>query len=249
MRIDIFTIFPEMFASPLNSGILKRATDHGLLNVNLHNIRDYAHDKHHSVDDYPYGGGAGMVFRPEPVFEAVETILARVRQEDPDADVPVVLLTPQGRPFSQDIAFELSMRKHLMLICGHYEGVDERIAEHLATDAISIGDYVLSGGEVPAMVVADAVARLIPGALGSPQSPMDESHSTGLLEYPQFTRPPAFRGWEVPEVLLSGNHAEISKWRRRQAIAKTFRRRPDMLDKMDLSSREQDYLRQLREEG
>jgi tRNA (guanine37-N1)-methyltransferase len=249
MRIDIFTIFPEIFASPLNSGILKRATDHGLLNVNLHNIRDYAHDKHHSVDDYPYGGGAGMVFRPEPVFEAVETILARVRQEDPDADVPVVLLTPQGRLFSQDIALELSMRKHLMLICGHYEGVDERIAEHLATDAISIGDYVLSGGEVPAMVVADAVARLIPGALGSPQSPMDESHSTGLLEYPQFTRPPAFRGWAVPEVLLSGNHAEISKWRRRQAIAKTFRRRPDMLDKIDLSSREQDYLRQLREEG
>jgi tRNA (guanine37-N1)-methyltransferase len=249
MRIDIFTIFPEMFASPLNSGILKRATDHGLLNVNLHNIRDYAHDKHHSVDDYPYGGGAGMVFRPEPVFEAVETILARVRQEDPDADVPVVLLTPQGRLFSQDIALELSMRKHLLLICGHYDGVDERIAEHLATDAISIGDYVLSGGEVPAMVVADAVARLIPGALGSPQSPMDESHSTGLLEYPQVTRPPAFRGWAVPEVLLSGNHAEISKWRRRQAIAKTFRRRPDMLDRIDLSSREQDFLRQLREEG
>ncbi len=249
MRIDIFTIFPEMFASPLNSGILKRATDHGLLNVNLHNIRDYTHDKHHSVDDYPYGGGAGMVFRPEPVFEAVETILAQVRQEDPDTDVPVVLLTPQGRLFSQDIALELSMRKQLMLICGHYEGVDERIAEHLATDAISIGDYVLSGGEVPAMVVADAVARLIPGALGSPQSPMDESHSTGLLEYPQFTRPPAFRGWEVPEVLLSGNHAEISKWRRRQAIAKTFRRRPDMLNKMDLSSKEQDLMRQLREEG
>jgi tRNA (guanine37-N1)-methyltransferase len=245
VRIDIFTLFPQMFDSPLGSGILKRAVDQGLLEFEVHNIRDYTHDKHHTTDDYPYGGGAGMVFKPEPVFEAVETVRGQITGDDP-AGIPVILLTPQGRLFSQDVALELSRRPHLMLICGHYEGVDERIAEHLATDAVSIGDYVLSGGELAAMVVADAVARLIPGVLGSAMSPLDESHTTGLLEYPHYTRPPEFRGWTVPDVLLSGNHGEISKWRRKQAIVRTFKRRPDMLENVELSPKEEDYVEALR---
>jgi tRNA (guanine37-N1)-methyltransferase len=245
VRIDIFTIFPQMFESPLGSGILKRAVDQGLLEIKVHNIRDFSHDRHHTTDDYPYGGGAGMVFKPEPVFEAVETIRAEMAGGD-TADMPVVLLTPQGRPFSQQIALELSRKPRLALICGHYEGVDERIAEHLATDAISIGDYVLSGGELPALVIADAVTRLVPGVLGSAMSSLDESHTTGLLEYPHYTRPPEFRGWRVPDVLLSGNHAEIEKWRRRQALARTLERRPDMLEKAMIGPDEEAYIAHLR---
>ncbi len=236
MRIDIFTLFPEMFDSPFGVGIFQRAVDRGLVKVNLHNIRDYTHDRHHTADDYPYGGGAGMVMKPDPVFEAVETVKSNL----PDAEtVPVILLSPQGRPFSQRIARELSERSNLFLICGHYEGVDERICEHLVTDELSIGDYVLSGGELAAMVVVDAVVRLLPGVLGSEESLLDDSHVAGLLEYPQYTRPPEFRGWTVPEVLVSGNHAQIARWRREQSILRTLKRRPELLDKMCLSSEEQ----------
>lgn len=248
MQIHIFTIFPEMFVSPLNLGIFKRASDQGLVSVCVHNIRDYTHDRHHSVDDYPYGGGAGMVFKPEPVFEAVESVLAGIEPGMPDRKPPVILLTPQGRLLTQDIVLDLSKERVLLLICGHYEGVDERVAEGLATDSISIGDYVLSGGELPAMVLADAVVRLVPGVLGSAESPLDESHTTGLLEYPQYTRPPVFRGMAVPDVLLSGNHAEIARWRREQAIIRTLRRRPDMLNKADLTDKERDFVRRLQEQ-
>jgi tRNA (guanine37-N1)-methyltransferase len=236
-----------MFDSPLKFGIFKRAADMGLVNVEVHNIRDYTHDRHHTVDDSPYGGGAGMIFKPEPVFKAVESVLSTIPDYEHDRKIPVILLTPQGRLLSQDIALELSHENHLMIICGHYEGVDERIAEDLSTISLSIGDYVLSGGELPAMVLTDAIIRLIPGVLGSPESPVDESHSTGLLEYPQYTRPQEFRGKMVPEILLSGNHAEIAKWRRKQAIFRTFQRRPDILAKADLSPAEKEFIRQLQQ--
>lgn len=234
MRIDVLTLFPQMFQVPFSFGIFKRAIDHKLVSVNLYNIRDYTHDKHHTVDDYPYSGGPGMVLKPEPIFEAVESIKSTVRPEEEVDALPVILLTPQGRPFSQQIAQELSTYSHLILICGHYEGVDERVREHLATDEISIGDYVLSGGELPAMVVIDAMVRLLPGVLGSETSPLDESHINGLLEYPQYTRPAVYRGWPVPEVLLSGNHAQIAKWRHEQVILRTLQRRPDLVDKTNL---------------
>jgi tRNA (guanine37-N1)-methyltransferase len=229
VHIDIFTLFPEMFQGPFNFSILKRAIDHGLVSMNIHNIRDYTHDKHHTVDDYAYGGGAGMILKPEPIFEAVESIKSNIKPEI--GELPVILLTPQGRLFSQQIAQELSAYSHLILICGRYEGVDERVREHLVTDEISIGDYVLSGGELAAMVVVDTVVRLLPGVLGSEASLMEDSHVDGLLEYPQYTRPVEYRGWSVPEVLLSGNHAQIAKWRREQSIQRTSERRPELLDK------------------
>jgi tRNA (guanine37-N1)-methyltransferase len=231
VHIDILTLFPEMFQGPFNFSILKRAIDHGLVSINIHNIRDYTHDKHRTVDDYAYGGGAGMILKPEPIFEAVESIKSGIKPEI--GELPVILLTPQGRLFSQQIAQELSTYSHLILICGRYEGVDERVREHLVTDEISIGDYVLSGGELAAMVVVDAVVRLLPGVLGSEASLVDDSHVAGLLEYPQYTRPVEYRGWSVPEVLLSGNHAQIAKWRREQAIQRTSERRPELLDKAD----------------
>jgi len=249
MRIDIFTLFPQMFQSILSAGLFKRATDQNLVRINIHNIRDYTHDRHHTVDDYPYGGGAGMVLKPEPIFEAVEAIKSDIRQNEGIDKIPVILLTPQGRLFSQAIAQELAQQSHLILICGHYEGVDERVAEYLATDQISIGDYVLSGGELAAMIVAEAVTRLVPGVLGSAESTIDDSHTTGLLEYPQYTRPDAFRGWAVPEVLLSGNHAQIAKWRREQAIARTLKRRPDLLDKAELSPEERKLVDRLQQSG
>jgi tRNA (guanine37-N1)-methyltransferase len=227
VRIDILTLFPEMFQGVFSTGIFQRALDQQLVSIGIHNIRDYSHDKHHTVDDAPFGGGAGMVFKPGPVFEAVEAI-------EREAGTPVILLTPQGRLFSQEVARQLSAHQHLVLICGHYEGVDERIREHLATDEVSIGDYVLSGGEIAAMVVIDAVVRLIPGVLGSAESILDDSHTTGLLEYPQYTRPAVFRDWAVPEVLLSGNHAGINKWRREQAVSRTRKRRPELLAKAGL---------------
>lgn len=243
MRIDILTLFPQMFQSPFSSGILKRAIDYKLVSINLHNIRDYAHDKHRTVDDYPYGGGPGMVLKPEPIFEAVDSIKSDIC---PKEEVnQIILLTPQGRPFSQQIAQELSKYSHLILICGHYEGVDERVQEHLVTDEISIGDYVLTGGELPAMVMVDAVARLLPGVLGSAASPLDDSHATGLLEYPQYTRPAVCRGWPVPEVLLSGNHAQIAKWRREQVILRTLERRPELLDKTNLCLEERQLVERL----
>ena len=229
MHIDILTLFPEMFQGPFNFSILKRAIDHRQVSINIHNIRDYTHDKHHTVDDYAYGGGAGMILKPEPIFEAVESIKSNIKQEI--GELPVILLTPQGRLFSQQIARELSTHSHLILICGRYEGVDERVREHLVTDEISIGDYVLSGGELAAMVVVEAVVRLLPGVLGSEASLVDDSHVDGLLEYPQYTRPVEYRGWSVPEVLLSGNHAQIAKWRREQSIQRTQERRPELLDK------------------
>ncbi|MBI2329329.1 MAG: tRNA (guanosine(37)-N1)-methyltransferase TrmD [Chloroflexi bacterium] len=242
MQIDILTLFPQMFQSPFGSGIVKRAIDQKLVGVKIHNIRDYTHDKHHTVDDYPYGGGAGMVLKPEPIFEAVEAIRAAMPHQPAVDGLTVILLTPQGRLFSQQIALELSRYSHLILICGHYEGVDERVSQHLVTDEISIGDYVLSGGELAAMVVADAVLRLVPGVLGSAASPVDDSHATGLLEYPQYTRPPLYREWAVPEVLLSGNHAQIAKWRHEQAIARTRERRPELLEKANLNLRERQLL-------
>ena len=228
-----------MFQGVFDFGIIKRAVDQELVSLGVHNIRDYTHDKHHTVDDYPYGGGAGMVLKPQPIFEAVELIKG-------EADAPVILLSPQGRLFSQKIAEELSHHSRLILICGHYEGVDERVSEHLATDEISIGDYVLTGGELAAMVVIDAVVRLLPRVLGSAASPLDDSHVGGLLEYPQYTRPASYRGWPVPEVLLSGNHAQIASWRREQTIQRTLKRRPELLDKAELSSEEKRLVQKLR---
>ncbi len=245
MRIDILTLFPEMFQIPFSIGIFKRAIDHKLVSINPHNIRDYTHDKHHTADDYPYGGGPGMVLKPEPIFEAVESITSDIRPRQEAGAPPIILLTPQGRPFSQQIAQELSKYSHLILICGHYEGVDERVREHLVTDEISIGDYVLTGGELPAMVVIDAVVRLLPGVLGSEASPLEESHASGLLEYPQYTRPQVYRGWAVPEVLLSGNHAQIAKWRREQVILRTLERRPELLDKPNLCQEERQLVERL----
>ena len=236
-----------MFQSLLSGGIFKRATDRKLVEINAYNIRDYTHDKHHTVDDYTYGGGAGMVLKPEPIFEAVEVVKSGTTNKQGDEAVPIILLTPQGRLFSQSIASELSKYSHLILICGHYEGVDERVREHLVTDEISIGDYVLSGGELAAMVVADAIIRLIPGVLGSEDSSVDDSHATGLLEYPQYTRPPEYRGWTVPEVLLSGNHAQIAKWHREQAIARTLRRRPELLDRAELNPSEKQLVDRLKQ--
>jgi len=247
VQIDILTLFPQMFQSPLGTGIFKRATDRNLLDVKVHNIRDYTHDKHHTVDDYTYGGGAGMVLKPEPVFETVEAITAGAPGREGDSHVPIVLLTPQGRLFSQEIALELSKHSRLVLICGHYEGVDERVGEHLVTDEISIGDYVLSGGELASLVIVDAVIRLVPGVLGSEESAVDDSHATGLLEYPQYTRPPDYKGWTVPEVLLSGNHAQIARWHREQSITRTLKRRPDLLKKAKLTTEEKQLVDRLRQ--
>ena len=234
MHIDILCLFPEMFTSPLNESIIKRAREQGLVNIMIHNIRDYTHDKHHTVDDYPYGGGPGMVLKPEPIFEAAEA----VKQQLGVSEMPIILLTPQGRLFSQSVAQELSLHPSLMLICGHYEGLDERVCEYLATDEISIGDYVLSGGELAALVIVDATVRLIPGVLGSQDSAGTDSHSNGLLEYPQYTRPDVYQDWQVPPVLLSGNHGEIAQWRRHQAILRTAKRRPDLLEKGNLCNEE-----------
>ena len=225
MHFDIFTLFPDMFQGPFSESILKRAQERGLLSIALHNIRDATTDKHHVVDDYPYGGGAGMVMKPEPIFTAVEAV---------HEGGPIILLTPQGRLFNQQIARELAQEPRVTLICGHYEGIDERVLEHLVTDELSIGDYVLTGGELAAMIVVDATSRLIPGVLGGDESTLEESHSENLLEYPHYTRPPEFRGWKVPDVLLSGNHAEIAKWRRKESLRRTRERRPDLFAKLDL---------------
>lgn len=234
-RIDVLTLFPEAFTGYLNHSIIGRACDRGIVDIKLHDIRAYSHDKHHTVDDYPYGGGAGMVMKPEPIFEAVEAVKSDIGIDN----IPVMLLTPQGKLFTQDMAGHLSQEQVMVLICGHYEGVDERVAEHLVTEQISIGDYLLSGGESAAMVIIDCVVRLLPGAIGSDISLIEESHIGGLLEYPQYTRPPEYRGWKVPAVLLSGNHKEISSWRRNQSVIRTAKRRPDLLEKAELS--EVDY--------
>ena len=234
MQFEVFTLLPEVFPPYLESSILLRARQRGLLEVHLHNIREYTHDKHHTTDDTPYGGGGGMVMKPEPVFEAVETILG-LDPGQPSPGIPVILLTPQGRVFTQRVAEELSRHEQIALLCGRYEGVDERIREHLVTDEISVGDYVLTGGELPALIMIDAISRLLPGVLGDPTGAEDDSHSMGLLEYPHYTKPAEFRGWKVPDVLLSGDHGKIEKWRREQALIRTFQKRPDMIEKAELS--------------
>ena len=236
LRFDVFTLFPDGFAPYLETSILQRAQENQLVEVQLHNIRDWTTDRHHVCDDMPYGGGGGMVMKPEPIFTAVESVLGV------PPSCPVILLTPQGRVFTQSLAQELSQHPHLGLLCGRYEGIDERVREHLVTDEISIGDYVLSGGELPALVLIDAITRLIPGALGDPEGAWDDSHATGLLEYPHYTRPPEFRQWRVPEILLSGDHAHIARWRRQQALLRTRQRRPDLLKKADLSESDRDFL-------
>jgi tRNA (guanine37-N1)-methyltransferase len=249
MQIDILTLFPQMFQGPFSVGIFQRAIDRKLVKVNIHNIRDYTHDKHHTVDDYAYGGGAGMVLKPEPIFEAVESIKPDISLKAGGNEVPIILLTPQGRLLGQQIVQELSGYSHLILICGRYEGVDERVREHLVTDEISIGDYVLGGGELAAMVIVDAMVRLLPGVLGSEASPLDDSYTTGLLEYPQYTRPDVYRGWSVPEVLLSGDHAQIAKWRREQAILRTLKRRPELLDQANLPPGDRQLVERLKKGG
>jgi len=246
MQFEVFTLLPEVFPPYLDSSILQRARLRGLIDVRVHNIRDYTHDKHHITDDTPYGGGGGMVMKPDPIFEAVESVLGPL--QDSPAQVPVILLTPQGRVFTQRVAEELSGYERIALLCGRYEGVDERIREHLVSDEISIGDYVLTGGELPALMVIDAVSRLLPGVLGDPDGAQDDSHSMGLLEYPHYTRPPIFRGWGVPDILLSGDHAKIEKWRREQALLRTLNKRPDMLEKADLSEADKKYLNGLKKE-
>ena len=224
MRFDVFSLIPEVMEAYLQASVLGKALSSGLVSVRLHNIRDYASDRHRTTDDVPYGGGGGMVMKPEPIFAAVEKVLGESM-----GSVPVILLSPQGRVFDQAIARDLAKVPRIALICGRYEGVDERVAMHLATEEISIGDYVLTGGELPALIVMDAVARLIPGVLGDQDAPSKDSHAEGLLEYPHYTRPAQFRGWKVPEVLLSGDHRLIEAWRREQSLTRTQERRPDLL--------------------
>lgn len=233
MRFEIITIFPEIFREVFDFGIIRRAREAGLIEILVHDLRDYTHDRHRQVDDRPFGGGAGMVMKPGPLFRAIEAIT----HGDPDARA--VLLSPQGRLFSQSVAEEFSRQEKLVLICGRYEGIDERVVEHAVADEVSIGDYVLSGGEIPAMVVVDAVTRLIPGALGCQESSERESFVDDLLDYPHYTRPAVYRGLKTPDVLTSGNHAEIEAWRRRKAVEKTARRRPDLIRKASLSESEQ----------
>ncbi len=243
MRIDVFTLFPAMFDGPLTESILKRAQENGLLNIRLHNIRDYATDKHQVTDEPPYGGGGGMVMKVEPIVSAVESVLGEAL-----ADTPVILTTPQGRVFNQAMAKELAQYPRLAFICGRYEGVDERVRILVVTDEISIGDYVLTGGELPAMVMIDAIARHIPGVLGARWAAEEDSHATGLLEYPHYTRPPSFRGLGVPAPLLSGDHAGIERWRRQEAIRRTWLRRPDLLLKATLTEPEKYLLATLADE-
>jgi tRNA (guanine37-N1)-methyltransferase len=246
MQFEVFTLLPEVFPPYLESSILQRARQRGLLDVRVHNIRDYTHDRHHTTDDTPYGGGGGMVMKPEPVFEAVESVLGLGSAPPPPVAIPVILLTPQGRVFTQRLAEEYARYERIALLCGRYEGVDERIRAHLVSDEISIGDYVLTGGELPALILIDAIARLLPEVLGDPTGAEDDSHSMGLLEYPHYTRPPEFRGWKVPDILLSGDHAKIEKWRREQALSRTLARRPDMLEKTELSEADKKFVEGLK---
>ena len=272
IHFDIFTLFPGMFDGLFADSILKRAQEASVLSVALHNIRDYAEGRHRVTDDTPYGGGGGMVMKPEPICRAVETVLnqepgwrfegrrsSRRRRSRPISErrvgddlppnVPIILLTPQGRTFTQKVAEELAGHKRIALICGRYEGVDERVRTHLVTDEISIGDFVISGGELAAAIVVDAVTRLQPGALGCEMGAFEDSFATGLLEYPQYTRPAAFRGEGVPEILASGDHAKVARWRREQALLRTWQRRPDLLDSAPLSAADQVFLARLEAEA
>ncbi|MFD0711247.1 tRNA (guanosine(37)-N1)-methyltransferase TrmD [Paenibacillus sp. GCM10027626] len=238
MRIDVLTLFPEMFEGVFNASILGKAREKGIARLHAVNFRDYANNKHNTVDDYPYGGGGGMVLKPEPIFAAVEELVQAHGQRKPR----VILLCPQGEPYSQQKAEELAKEEHLIFICGHYEGYDERIREHLVTDELSIGDYVLTGGELPAMVMIDSVVRLLPGTLGNATSAVTDSFSTGLLEHPHYTRPASFRGWEVPDVLMSGHHAKVEAWRREQSLLRTLKRRPELLEEAGLTDKEKAWL-------
>lgn len=236
MHIDILTIFPEMFTGVMESSIIKRAREQSHVVIETVNFRDFATDKHKVVDDYPYGGGGGMVLKPEPIFRAVEAL-------DKGPNSRVLLMCPQGQPFDQAKAEELAQAEHLIFICGHYEGYDERIRQHLVTDEISIGDYVLTGGELPAMVVIDSVVRLLPGVLGNDTSAVNDSFSTGLLEYPHYTRPADFRGMKVPDVLVGGNHKLIDQWRREQSLLRTWKRRPELLQQAALSKEDEKFIK------
>ncbi len=244
MKCDILTIFPEIFHAYFNEGMLKRALLKGLIDIKVHNLRDYTEDKHRTTDDYPYGGGSGMVMKPEPLFTAVETL-------NPDvAKRRVVVLSPAGKKFDQDMAEELSKEKRqVIFLCGRYEAIDERVRIALADDELSIGDYVLTGGELPALVIIDAVARLIPGVLGDENSAEVESFTWGILDYPHYTRPPLFRGMAAPEVLLSGNHKDIRRWRRKEALRRTLQRRPDLLEKYILSAEDHKLIMEIKEES
>jgi len=245
IRIDVLTLFPEMCEGVFGTSILGKARDKGIVSLNAVNFRDFSGNKHNTVDDTPYGGGGGMVLKPDPIFAATEHLLSEV----PDAEAVkprVILMCPQGKTYNQQIAEELAQERHLIFICGHYEGYDERIREHLVTDELSIGDYVLTGGELPALTVIDSVVRLQPGALGNETSAVTDSFSTGLLEYPHYTRPAEFRGWKVPDMLLSGHHANIELWRREQALQRTLERRPDLLETAELSVKDKQILERLR---
>jgi tRNA (guanine37-N1)-methyltransferase len=239
MRIDILTLFPTMFYGALQESILKRAQQRGLLHLVIHQIRDYALDRHQMTDDVPYGGGVGMIMKPEPVFRAVRAVLGT-------AVAPIILLTPQGRTLTHAVAEELAQHPRMLLICGHYEGIDERVREYGITDELSIGDYVLTGGELAAMVVVDAVARFVPGVLGAAEGAHDDSYSGGLLEGPQYTRPPVFEAWQVPDILLSGDHARIARWKRAMALQRTLARRPDLLKTASLSTEDKTLLQEFR---
>ncbi|MBP2001149.1 tRNA (guanine37-N1)-methyltransferase [Paenibacillus shirakamiensis] len=262
MRVDVLTIFPEMFEGVFGTSILGKAQNKGIVTLKATNFRDYADNKHSMVDDTPYGGGGGMVLKPEPIFNAVESILStsdmdaseshssEIKDEAAHVHQParIILMCPQGETFTQKKAEELAQEDHLIFICGHYEGYDERIREHLVTDELSIGDYVLTGGEIPAMTVIDSVVRLLPGVLGNATSAMTDSFSTGLLEYPHYTRPAEFRGHKVPDMLLSGHHANVAAWRRKEALRRTWKRRPDMLDQIELTSKDMRWLDEIRRE-
>jgi tRNA (guanine37-N1)-methyltransferase len=242
MKIDVLSLFPDMFSGVFGQSILKKAQEKSAVQFQVLDFREFSSNKHRNVDDYPYGGGAGMVLTPQPLFDAVET-LTKETSEKPR----IILLCPQGERFSQKKAEELSKEKHLIFLCGHYEGYDERIREHLVTDEISIGDYVLTGGELGAMVVIDAVTRLLPGVLGKEESHLQDSFSTGLLEHPQYTRPADFRGMKVPDVLMSGNHKNIEEWRKKESLKRTYERRPDLLESIELTKEEENWMREIKD--
>jgi len=242
INFEILSLFPEMFESPLDFSLLKKAQEKGLLSICLHDIRDWADDKHKMADDAPYGGGCGMVMKVEPVEKALKAV------RKPEDDSIVVLMTPQGEVLNQKIAAQLATRKNIIIICGHYEGVDERIREHLVDREISIGDYILTGGELAALVLVDAISRFIPDVLGNPQSTGDDSFSENLLEYPQYTRPAQYRGWTVPDVLLSGNHARIERWRKKESLKRTYKRRPDLLKLRELSPEDKKILDEIKQD-
>lgn len=243
MKVDVLTLFPEMMDGVFRASILGKAQEKGIVSLNAINFREYSNSKHGTVDDTPYGGGGGMVLKPEPIFLAVEDLVSRT-----STTPRIILMCPQGDTFTQRKAEEFAKEEHLIFICGHYEGYDERIREHLVTDELSIGDYVLTGGELPAMVAIDSIVRLLPGVLGNETSAVTDSFSTGLLEYPHYTRPAEFRGWKVPDILLSGHHANIELWRREQALKRTLERRPDLLDKVELTDQDRQFLKRLQNE-